>query len=206
MRTCASEKRSCFQRSSLRSGSVPERREKLCPYLTKAISRFIGLGRKIRKRVRLRKLACPQRLQAVITRNRWTGLYLAGDWHGKINTKVVSFPGDQQNCGKLIQNPRLNIVECIEGLDNLKKYLISQRSDDNFKIFVDSVTTLDRDLGIDPEFSISKLRKNVYLFTRAVMNQLQTPSNNSRSLQLMDDLTYYLSAIRYSTFCISQHF
>ncbi|GFY71967.1 hypothetical protein TNIN_247871 [Trichonephila inaurata madagascariensis] len=64
----------------------------------------------------------------------------------------------------MIQNPKLNIVECIEGLDNLNKYLVSQRSDDNFKISVDSVTTLDRDLGIDPEFSISKLRKKVYLF------------------------------------------
>ncbi|GFS84282.1 hypothetical protein NPIL_17931 [Nephila pilipes] len=91
MRTCASEKRSCFQRSS-----VPERREKLCPCLTKTISRFIGLGRKIRKRVSLRKLACPQRLQAEIARNCWTGLYLPGHCNGETNKKVVSLTGDQQ--------------------------------------------------------------------------------------------------------------
>ncbi|CAH1108652.1 unnamed protein product [Psylliodes chrysocephalus] len=53
---------------------------------------------------------------------------------------------------------------CIEGLDNLKKYLGSQRSDDNFKIFVDSGKTLARDLGTDSKFSISKLRKQVRLF------------------------------------------
>ncbi|GFW50636.1 hypothetical protein TNCV_2889381 [Trichonephila clavipes] len=47
----------------------------------------------------------------------------------------------------MIQNPELNIVECIESLDNRKKYLVSQRSDDNFKISVDSVTTLATDLG-----------------------------------------------------------
>ncbi|GFY51812.1 uncharacterized protein TNIN_115581 [Trichonephila inaurata madagascariensis] len=103
----------------------------------------------------------------------------------------------------MIQNPKLNIVECIEGLDKRKKYLVSQRSDDNFKIPVDSVTTLTRDLGIDPEFPISKLWKKVYLFVyEGVMNQLQIPSHNSRSLQLTDDLPYYLSAIRYSAFCM----
>ncbi|GFU87988.1 hypothetical protein TNCV_1335571 [Trichonephila clavipes] len=45
-----------------------------------------------------------------------------------------------------IQNPKLNILECIEGLDNRKKYLVSPRSDDNYKISVDSVTTLATDL------------------------------------------------------------
>ncbi|GFY64784.1 uncharacterized protein TNIN_107661 [Trichonephila inaurata madagascariensis] len=64
----------------------------------------------------------------------------------------------------MIQNPKFNIVECIEGVDNLKQYLVSQRSVDNFKISVDSVTTLARDSGIDPKFPISKLRKKVYLF------------------------------------------
>ncbi|GFX76396.1 hypothetical protein TNCV_5090361 [Trichonephila clavipes] len=34
------------------------------------------------------------------------------------------------------------------------------------------------------------------------MNQLQIPSHNFRYLQLMDDLPYYLSAIRYSAFCM----
>ncbi|GFU50768.1 uncharacterized protein TNCV_2494741 [Trichonephila clavipes] len=72
-----------------------------------------------------------------------------------------------------------------------------------YQISVDSVTTLTRDLGIDPEFPISKLWKKVYLFVyEGVMNQLQIPSHNSRSLQLMDDLPYYLSAIRYSAFCM----
>ncbi|GFU37993.1 uncharacterized protein TNCV_595751 [Trichonephila clavipes] len=103
----------------------------------------------------------------------------------------------------MIQNPKLNIVECIEGLDKRKKYLVSQRSDDNSRISVDSVTTLTRDLGIDPEFSVSKLWKKVYLFVyEGVINQLQIPSRNSRSLQLMDDLPYYLNAIRYSAFCM----
>ncbi|GFW91634.1 DUF4817 domain-containing protein [Trichonephila clavipes] len=64
----------------------------------------------------------------------------------------------------MIQNPKLHIVECIEGLDNPKKYLVSQISDDKFEISVDSVTTLATDLDIDLEFSISKLRKKVYLF------------------------------------------
>ncbi|GFY77862.1 hypothetical protein TNIN_73241 [Trichonephila inaurata madagascariensis] len=77
----------------------------------------------------------------------------------------------------MIQNSKLNIVECIEGLDNRKKYLVSQRSDDNFKISIDSVTTLVTDLAIDPEFPISKLRKKVYLFvyegSEREMNQLQ---------------------------------
>ncbi|GFX54053.1 uncharacterized protein TNCV_2336891 [Trichonephila clavipes] len=69
---------------------------------------------------------------------------------------------------------------------------------------VDSVTTLATDFGIDPEFPISKLRKKVYLFVyEGVMNQLQIPSSNSRSLQQMDDLPYYLSAIQYSAFCMS---
>lgn len=65
---------------------------------------------------------------------------------------------------KMLQNPKLNIAECIQGLDNLKKYLEFQRSDDNFKIFVESATTLVRDLGTDPEFPISKLRKKARLF------------------------------------------
>ncbi|GFX89507.1 uncharacterized protein TNCV_483421 [Trichonephila clavipes] len=47
----------------------------------------------------------------------------------------------------MIQNPKLSIVECIEGLHKRKKFLGSQRSDDNFKISVDSVTTLTRDLA-----------------------------------------------------------
>ncbi|GFY75187.1 hypothetical protein TNIN_281641 [Trichonephila inaurata madagascariensis] len=64
----------------------------------------------------------------------------------------------------MLQNPKLNIVECIEGLDNLKKYLISQRSDDNFKIFVDTAATLATDLGIHSEFPILKLRKKFNLF------------------------------------------
>ncbi|GFY31658.1 uncharacterized protein TNCV_4199691 [Trichonephila clavipes] len=71
-----------------------------------------------------------------------------------------------------------------------------QKYDDNLKIAVDSVTTLATDLGIDTEFPISKLRKKIYLFVyEGVMNQLQIPSSNSRSLQQMDDLPYYLSAI-----------
>ncbi|GFW18481.1 uncharacterized protein TNCV_1185081 [Trichonephila clavipes] len=103
----------------------------------------------------------------------------------------------------MIQNPKLNIAECIEGLDKRKKYLVSQISDDNFKISVDSVTTLTRDLDIDPEFPILKLWKKVNLFVyEGVMNQLQIPSRNSQSLQLMEDLPYYLSAIRYSAFCM----
>ncbi|GFY74820.1 uncharacterized protein TNIN_271 [Trichonephila inaurata madagascariensis] len=103
----------------------------------------------------------------------------------------------------MIQNPKFNTVECIEGVDNLKQYLVSQRSVDNFKISVDSVIILARDSGIDPKFPISNLRKMVYLFVyEGVMNQLQIPSRNSRSLQLMDDLPYYLSAIRYSAFCM----
>ncbi|GFS69932.1 uncharacterized protein TNCV_3102261 [Trichonephila clavipes] len=62
-----------------------------------------------------------------------------------------------------------------------------------------TVTMLARDLGIDPEFPISKLRKKVYLFVyEGVMNQLQIPPSNSRSLQLMDDLPY----CRYSAFCM----
>ncbi|GFX84077.1 uncharacterized protein TNCV_4858851 [Trichonephila clavipes] len=98
-----------------------------------------------------------------------------------------------------IQNPKLNIVECIEGLDNRKKYLVSQRSDDNLRISVDSVTTLATDLGTGPEFPISKFRKKVYLF---VYEDIQIPSSNSRSLQQIDDLPYYLSANRYSGFCV----
>ncbi|GFU85728.1 uncharacterized protein TNCV_2512271 [Trichonephila clavipes] len=47
----------------------------------------------------------------------------------------------------------------IEGLDNHKKYLVSQRPDDNFKVSVDSVTTLARDLGIDPEVPSRSSRK-----------------------------------------------
>ncbi|GFU88944.1 hypothetical protein TNCV_4446191 [Trichonephila clavipes] len=102
------------------------------------------------------------------------------------------------------QNPKLNIVECIEGLDNRKKYLVFQRSNDNFKISVDSVITLAKGLGMDPEFSISKLRKKVYLLlVRGVMNQLQIPSSSSQSLQQMDGLPYYLSAIQYFAFCMS---
>ncbi|GFT37643.1 hypothetical protein TNCV_67191 [Trichonephila clavipes] len=62
----------------------------------------------------------------------------------------------------------------IEGLDNHKKYLVSQRPDDNFKVSVDSVTTLARDLGIDPEFPSRSSRKGyIYLFMSAGMNQLQ---------------------------------
>ncbi|GFX57114.1 uncharacterized protein TNCV_2963941 [Trichonephila clavipes] len=76
---------------------------------------------------------------------------------------------------KMVENPKLNIVECIGGLDNRKKYLVSQKSDDNFKISVDSVTTLASDLGIDPEFLISKLRK-IYLF---VYEGSDEPASNS---------------------------
>lgn len=63
---------------------------------------------------------------------------------------------------KIIQNSKLNIAECIEGLNNLRKYLKKknpQRSNDNFKkICRFGKTILATDLGIDPEFSISKLR------------------------------------------------
>ena len=31
---------------------------------------------------------------------------------------------------KMLQNPKLNIAECIQGLDNLKKYLVLQRTDE----------------------------------------------------------------------------
>ncbi|GFV21604.1 putative DD41D transposase [Trichonephila clavipes] len=66
------------------------------------------------------------------------------------------------------------------------------------------ITTLATDLGIDLEFPISELRIKVYLFVNdGVMNQLQIPSSNSRSLQQMDDLPYYLSATQYSAFCMS---
>ncbi|GFW56396.1 uncharacterized protein TNCV_2089031 [Trichonephila clavipes] len=78
--------------------------------------------------------------------------------------------------GGLSQNPKLNIVECIEGLDNIKKYLVFQRSDDNFKISADSVTALDRDLGIDPEFPSSKLKKKIHLF---VYEGSDEPASNS---------------------------
>ncbi|CAG9839922.1 unnamed protein product [Diabrotica balteata] len=61
-------------------------------------------------------------------------------------------------------NSKFNIMECIRGLGNLKKYLEFQKSDDNFKIFVELSTILARDLDIDPEFPISKLRKNICLF------------------------------------------
>ncbi|GFW16457.1 hypothetical protein TNCV_443321 [Trichonephila clavipes] len=37
------------------------------------------------------------------------------------------------------------------------------------------------------------------------MNQLQIPSSNSRSLQQIDDLPYYLSTIRYSAFLYEFH-
>ncbi|GFS32249.1 uncharacterized protein TNIN_168751 [Trichonephila inaurata madagascariensis] len=76
----------------------------------------------------------------------------------------------------MIQNHKLNIVECIEGLDNRKKYLVSQKSDDSLKISVDSVITLATDLDIDPEFPISKLRKKVYLF---VYEGSDEPASNS---------------------------
>ncbi|GFT41619.1 uncharacterized protein TNCV_4183201 [Trichonephila clavipes] len=102
----------------------------------------------------------------------------------------------------MIQNPKFNIVECIEGVDNLKQYLVSQRS----VITKISAMSLARDSGIDSEFPLSELRKKVYLFVyEGVKNQLQIPSIPScilRSLQLMDDLPYYLSAIRYPSFCI----
>ncbi|GFX56246.1 uncharacterized protein TNCV_2241801 [Trichonephila clavipes] len=41
---------------------------------------------------------------------------------------------------------------------------------------VDSVTTLATDLGIDPEFPISKLRKKVYLFAYEGSDE---PASNS---------------------------
>ncbi|GFS34453.1 hypothetical protein TNIN_397591 [Trichonephila inaurata madagascariensis] len=79
----------------------------------------------------------------------------------------------------MIQNPTLNIVECIEGLDNLKKYLVSRRPDDNFKIYVDSVTTLARDLGIDDKFSSrSSGKESIYLFMKAV-GERDEPAPNS---------------------------
>lgn len=64
----------------------------------------------------------------------------------------------------MIQNLKLNIAECIERLDNLKKYLEFQRSDDNLKLFVESTIILARDLLIDAEFPMSKLRKKVRIF------------------------------------------
>ncbi|GFY77257.1 uncharacterized protein TNIN_483311 [Trichonephila inaurata madagascariensis] len=78
----------------------------------------------------------------------------------------------------MIQNPELNIVGCIEGLDNRKKYLVSQRSDDNFKISVYSVTSFATDLGIDPKYPISKLRKTVYLFVYEG-SERDEPASNS---------------------------
>jgi len=65
---------------------------------------------------------------------------------------------------KILQNPKLNIAECIQGLDNLKKYLVLQRTDDSFKIFVDSATSLGTELDIDPELPTLRLRKKVRLF------------------------------------------
>ncbi|GFY44609.1 uncharacterized protein TNIN_348201 [Trichonephila inaurata madagascariensis] len=89
----------------------------------------------------------------------------------------------------MIQNPKFNIVECIEDVD---------------KLSVDSVTTLARDSGIDPEFPISKLRKKVYLFGYEGRDEpaSKIPSSNLRSLQQMNDLPYYLSAVRYSSSCM----
>ncbi|GFY47034.1 hypothetical protein TNIN_174601 [Trichonephila inaurata madagascariensis] len=67
-----------------------------------------------------------------------------------------------------------------------------------------SLTTFTRDLGIDSEFPISKLRKNVYLFvyeSNERRTSFQFLPANSRSLQIMGDLPY-LSAIRYSALCM----
>ncbi|GFX61277.1 hypothetical protein TNCV_1171161 [Trichonephila clavipes] len=83
-------------------------------------------------------------------------------------------------------------------------FIVSQRSDDYFKISVDSVTTLATDLGIDPEFPVSKLKKKVHIFVYEGRDKpASNSSSNSRTLRQMDDLPHYLSAIRYSAFCMS---
>ncbi|GFU73646.1 uncharacterized protein TNCV_378051 [Trichonephila clavipes] len=76
----------------------------------------------------------------------------------------------------LLQNPKLNIVECVNDLVNLKKYLVFKRPDENLKSSVNSITTLGRDLGIDPKFPTSRLRKKVYLF---VYESSDEPALNS---------------------------
>lgn len=65
---------------------------------------------------------------------------------------------------KRLQNPKFNIAECTQGLDDLQTYLALQRSENNFKLFGESATLFAWDLGMGPEFLISKLRKKVCLF------------------------------------------
>ncbi|PRD34876.1 UNVERIFIED_CONTAM: hypothetical protein NCL1_13294 [Trichonephila clavipes] len=70
---------------------------------------------------------------------------------------------------------KTSVVWCCRSIISIEMS-VSQRSDDNLRISVDSVTTLATDLGTGPEFPISKFRKKVYLF---VYEDSDEPASNS---------------------------
>ncbi|GFX81849.1 uncharacterized protein TNCV_2570491 [Trichonephila clavipes] len=126
------------------------------------------------------------------------------------HSKVIPFSGDVLGLQWLMTNSQAirnkkNIEECIGGLDNLKKYLVSQRSDDNLKISVDSVKALATDFSIYPEFPFSMLRKKVYLF---VYEGRDEPASNSFQQLAISSANgrFTLSSEGYSIFCFLYEF